>query len=113
MNLLFDQNISHRLISQIKDIFPLAKQVRELGLENQSDIKIWGFSKKHNYTIVTFDGDFYDLSIVRGHPPKIILIKTYNQTTVNIERILRINLTAISGFIKKDSLACLEILSFE
>jgi predicted nuclease of predicted toxin-antitoxin system len=97
----------------IKDIFPLAKQVRELGLENQSDIKIWEFAKKNNHTIVTFDGDFYDLSIVRGHPPKIILIKTYNQTTVNIERILRINLSAISAFINEENLACLEILSVE
>ena len=37
MKLLFDQNISHRLIANIQDILPESKQVRELGLENNSD----------------------------------------------------------------------------
>ena len=41
MKLLFDQNISHRLISYIKDIYPQARQVREIGLENASDKQIW------------------------------------------------------------------------
>jgi predicted nuclease of predicted toxin-antitoxin system len=41
MKLLFDQNISHRLIYLIKDIYPEAKQVREIGLENSSDKQIW------------------------------------------------------------------------
>jgi hypothetical protein len=34
MKLLFDQNISFRLINHIQDILPESKQVRELGLEN-------------------------------------------------------------------------------
>lgn len=33
MRLLFDQNISHRLVKQIIDLFPEAKQVRELGIK--------------------------------------------------------------------------------
>ena len=55
MRLLFDQNISFRVIKGIQDVFPLAKQVRELGLENYSDRLIWEFAKKEDYTIVTFD----------------------------------------------------------
>ena len=34
MKLLFDQNISFRIIPKLKDVFPEAKQVRELALEN-------------------------------------------------------------------------------
>ncbi len=37
MKLLFDQNISYRLINGIIDVFPDSKQVRELGLENATD----------------------------------------------------------------------------
>jgi predicted nuclease of predicted toxin-antitoxin system len=37
MKLLFDQNISHRLISHIHDILPEARQVRQIGLENYSE----------------------------------------------------------------------------
>ena len=45
MKLLFDQNISHRLLNNIQDILPEAKQVRNLGLENNSDKQIWEYAK--------------------------------------------------------------------
>ena len=64
MKLLFDQNISHRLISLIQDILPEARQVRQMGLENSSDKQIWEYAKEHDFTIVTFDDDFYDFSLV-------------------------------------------------
>ncbi|MFN4233950.1 MAG: DUF5615 family PIN-like protein [Bacteroidia bacterium] len=60
MRLLFDQNISFRIVEKIRDYFPLAAQVRTLGIENNTDIQIWKFAKDHNYTIVTFDADFFD-----------------------------------------------------
>jgi len=37
MKLLFDQNISYRLIRIIEDIFPDSKQVSQLNLENCTD----------------------------------------------------------------------------
>ncbi len=33
MKLLFDQNISFRIVSKLKDTIPEARQVRELGRE--------------------------------------------------------------------------------
>ena len=59
MRLLFDQNISFRVIKGIMDIYPDAKQVMEVNLENPTDLEIWLFAKKEGYTIVTFDSDFY------------------------------------------------------
>ena len=50
MKLLFDQNISYRLVKKIKEFFPEAKQVRELNLENKTDRQIWDFAKKNGYT---------------------------------------------------------------
>lgn len=37
MKLLFDQNISYRIIKKIKKEFPGAIQVKALGLEGKSD----------------------------------------------------------------------------
>ncbi len=51
MNLLFDQNISFRLVKRINKIFPNSKQVRELGLENATDFEIFEYAKRHNYII--------------------------------------------------------------
>jgi predicted nuclease of predicted toxin-antitoxin system len=111
MKLLFDQNISHRLIKQISDILPAAKQVRDFGIENYSDKSIWEFAKENKYTIVTFDSDFYDFSLVWGHPPKIVWIRTYNQTTKHVEELLRKHYETIRAFICDDGLACLEIIN--
>jgi predicted nuclease of predicted toxin-antitoxin system len=110
MNILFDQNISFRIIPLIQDIFPKAKQVRQLDLENKSDKQIWEYAKQHDFIIVTFDSDFYDFSLVWGHPPKIIWIRTSNQTTQNIEKIIRKHCDAISDFQNDNDLACLEII---
>lgn len=111
MKLLFDQNISHRLIVRIQDIFPKANHVRELGLENFADKQIWEYAKEHDFIIVTFDADFYDFSIVWGHPPKIVWIRTYNQTTRNIEELLRKYQNTMLAFQNDNDLTCLEILN--
>jgi len=66
MKLLFDQNISYRLVKQIIELFPGSKQVRELGLENSTDIEIFDFAKRNDFSIVTFDSNFYDLNVIKG-----------------------------------------------
>ena len=58
MKLLFDQNISYRITKTIADQFPNAKQVKELGLENSTNLEIWEYAKSNGFTIVTFDSDF-------------------------------------------------------
>ncbi len=113
MKILFDQNISHRLINRIKDIFPEARQVRDLGIENSSDREIWEFAKLNEYTIITFDGDFYDFSVVWGHPPKIVWLRAWNQTTIIIESILRQHHHNILSFLDEEELACLEIINVQ
>jgi len=111
MKLLFDQNISFRLVNKITNIFPNSRQVRELGLENASDSDIFDFAKKNEFTIVTFDSDFCGISVLRGFPPKIIWIRTGNITTNNIEKLLNTKSALILDFLKEDY-ACLEIDSF-
>ncbi len=113
MRLLFDQNISYRLIKQILDIFPESKQVRDLGIENHSDKSIWEFARNNDYTIITFDSDFYDFSLVWGHPPKIIWLRIQNQTTGNIEKLIRKHQETIHEFINNGELACLEIINID
>jgi predicted nuclease of predicted toxin-antitoxin system len=112
VKLLFDQNISFRIISKIKLNFPEAKQVRELGIENYSDLEIWKFAKVKEYTIETFDGDFYDLSNFRGFPPKIIWLRFGNTKTDFIANIINSKHSIINDFINAfeySEIACLEI----
>ncbi len=110
MKLLFDQNISYRLANKLKDILPAISHVKELGLENTTDKAIWDFAKSNGFTIVTFDSDFYDYSVLWGSPPKIIWIKSFNQSTVHIEQLLRSHSNAITEFDKNIEMTCLEII---
>jgi predicted nuclease of predicted toxin-antitoxin system len=112
MKLLFDQNISYRIPQLIEDIFPESKQVRNLKLENTTDRRIWDFAKKNNYCIVTFDSDFYDLSLVQGSPPKIIWLRMGNTSTKSLEKIIRENEILIKEFLENSDykeISCLEL----
>jgi predicted nuclease of predicted toxin-antitoxin system len=109
MKLLFDQNISFRIINKIALVYPNSEQVRRLQLENSSDLEIWTFAKNNNYTIITFDSDFFDLTNLYGHPPKIIWLKTGNTSTKEIAQLLINKVDLIKEFVENDEIACLEI----
>ena len=112
MKLLFDQNISPKITSQLSAEFKDAKQVRQLGLENSSDLNIFLFAKLNGYSIVTFDSDFVDLSVLKGVPPQIIWLKTGNLTTKSIVQLLISNKDLINDFLNQvfDSSGILEII---
>jgi predicted nuclease of predicted toxin-antitoxin system len=112
MKLLFDQNISYKITGKISEIFPDAKQVRHLGLENKSDKQIWDFANGNDFAIVTFDTDFYDLSNLFGIPPKIIWLRTGNRKTSDLAELILSKSEIINEFLTNPSykeIACLEI----
>jgi predicted nuclease of predicted toxin-antitoxin system len=112
MKLLFDQNISFRVVKWLQAIFPLAKQIRELNLENSTDREIWAYAKGEGYTIVTFDSDFYDLTLILGIPPKVIWLRFGNTSTNNLIKILTENQSIITEFVENSEyreIGCLEL----
>lgn len=112
MKLLFDQNISHRIISKLDSKFLQSKQVRELKLESTPDIDIWRYAKENDFTIVTFDADFIDIANMNGHPPKIIWLRIGNSTANKIADLILNKANEIEEFIqgeKQSNIACLEI----
>ncbi|MCK0161590.1 DUF5615 family PIN-like protein [Allomuricauda sp. F6463D] len=102
MKLLFDQNISFRLIKAIAPIFPQAYSVKELDLIDSSDIDIWRYAKDNHFTIITFDADFFDLNTLYGGPPKIIWLKTGNMTTTLIAQLFEDQQDLIKEFIEDE-----------
>jgi len=112
MKLLFDQNISFRVIKGIKNLYPEAKQVRELQLENFTDHDVWQYAKNYNFAIVTFDSDFYDLNLVHGSPPKIIWLRVGNTSTDSLINLFNKNHDLIEDFLFNpdySEVGCLEI----
>ena len=100
------------MINKLKLLYPNAVQVREAGLENVTDFEIWEYSKKHDFTIVTFDADFYEINILKGHPPKIIWLRIGNTATKNLVQLFEKNYELISEFILNKNykdIGCIEL----
>ena len=55
MKLLFDQNISHRILKIHYDDFAGSTSVKDEYLIDRSDKVVWEFAKKSNYIIVKQD----------------------------------------------------------
>lgn len=89
MKFLFDENLSHKLVGALEDLFPDSEYVRDMGLKAADDRLIWEEAKSKDLIIVSKDSDFYQRSLLYGHPPKVIWIRRGNCSTVAIASLLR------------------------
>lgn len=96
MKLLFDQNLAPRLVRQLEDIFPDSTHISRVGLERALDREVWRYARDNNFTIVTKDADFGELSVVLGYPPKVVWLRLGNCTTQQIGQALRRECSAIT-----------------
>ncbi|MFT4927672.1 MAG: putative nuclease of putative toxin-antitoxin system [Phenylobacterium sp.] len=103
MKLLLDNNLSHRLVARIIDLYPESSHVMTVGLDEAEDEEIWDYAKKNGFTIVTKDADYDDLSLVKGTPPKVIWLKVGNCRIATIESMIRNNATTLNNFIESDA----------
>ena len=110
MKLLFDENLSHRLVGILADEFPSCAHVRNIGLRAAEDGQIWDHARKQGLVIVSKDTDFRERSYVEGFPPKIIWLDVGNAGTVAIAELLRCERGRIDRFEKQEE-ASLLILS--
>jgi predicted nuclease of predicted toxin-antitoxin system len=109
MKLLLDQNISYKLVKQLEEYFPESSHLKFENLTESDDFEIWQFAKDNNFTIVTQDVDFSEISFLRGIPPKIIWLKFGNTTSQYIFETLIINFNSIVNFINEPNSSCLQL----
>ena len=98
MKLLFDQNLSSRLVHLLADVFPGSVHVRDAGMMEANDQQVWEFAMAGGFAIVSKDGDFFDLAALAENGPKIIWIQLGNCTTPQVESLLRMRASAILAF---------------
>ena len=89
MKLLFDQNLSHRLVNTLASEFPESTHVRDVGLEKALDGAVWEYAKANGFVIVSKDSDFHQRSFLFGHPPKVVWLRRGKCSTAMIEAMLR------------------------
>ena len=109
MKLLFDENLSRRLVARLADLFPASAHVAHEGLLQASDRWVWEHAKENQFTIVTADADFYELAITMGPPPKVIWLRGCDYPTAKAEQLLRGQAIRIAEFLKDTEQAVLVI----
>jgi predicted nuclease of predicted toxin-antitoxin system len=107
LKLLFDQNLSPRLVAALNDLFPTSSHVQTLEPDRATDAVVWDYAKHNDFAIVTKDIDFYEQSLLFGSPPKIIWIRRGNCATREIEQCIRANLENISKLNHQSDLAAI------
>lgn len=112
MKILVDQNISFRLLPHIESVFPDTSHVRDLGLTDFDDFKIFQYAREHQFdAILTLDEDFNNIQLEHGTPPKIIWLRVGNCSTAVLAAVILKNAQLILNFQQDNALECLEIFS--
>jgi predicted nuclease of predicted toxin-antitoxin system len=97
LKLLFDANLSPKLVRRLSELFPGSTHVFETGMAKfTADEVIWEYAKANGFSIVTADSDFLDLADSHGAPPKIVLLENCNYKTQFVEELLRRHAVRIS-----------------
>jgi predicted nuclease of predicted toxin-antitoxin system len=109
LKLLFDQNLSRKLVTRLADIFPDASHVQFHELAERTDTEIWEFAKLNNFCIVTQDADFAERSRLYGSPPKVVWLRCGNTPSDKIETLIRSGQEAIQELLGNPTLHCLEL----
>ena len=72
MKLLFDYNLSYKLVGSLADLFPDAEHIRNVNLYEADDCTVWEYARTNNCAIVSKDEDFHQMSFLYGAPPKVV-----------------------------------------
>jgi predicted nuclease of predicted toxin-antitoxin system len=96
MKLLFDQNLAPSLVAHVEDLFPGSEHVFNCGLGDASDIAIWEYARDNDFTLVSKDADFVELSTLHGPPPKVVWLRLGNCVTRDIHEAIRSNSIAVA-----------------
>ena len=88
MKLLFDENLSPRLVDLLGGEFPGSSHVRVAGLGGAPDTRIWDYAQEQGFTIVSKDDDFRQRSFLDGAPPKVVWLQVGNAGTTVVVNLL-------------------------
>jgi predicted nuclease of predicted toxin-antitoxin system len=109
VRLLFDQNLSHHLVTILAPVFPDSAHVRQFGLQSAPDEVIWDLARQHGFTVVSKDAEFHQRSFLFGFPPKIVWVRLGNCSTHDVASVLRRHEADIRRFCEDEFHAFLAI----
>lgn len=107
--LLFDENLSPRLVKLLAESFPNCLHVDDAGLHGCPDGEVWSYAGEHGFVLVSKDNDFRQLSFLRGAPPKVVWLRIGNAPTRAVVDLLGARKANVESFARDPDSALLMI----
>jgi predicted nuclease of predicted toxin-antitoxin system len=98
VKLLFDENLSRKLVVRLAELYPESAHVVEFDLLESPEREIWEFAKTRDFVIVSTASDFYELATTVGLPPKVVWLRSWAHSTRDAEAVLRREAIRITDF---------------
>jgi len=98
VKLLFDENLSPKLLDLLAAEFPGSAHIEHLRMRGATDAAIWAYARVHDYTIVSKDSDFRQYAFLYGPPPKVVWLSVENGGTTAIVHLLKARIAMLLAF---------------
>jgi len=98
VKLLFDENLSPRLVELLAAEFPGSAHVDHALGRGRPDADVWAHAFEQGYVIVSKDNDFRQRAFLSGPPPKVIWLAVGNASTQQILELLQSKLAELNAF---------------
>lgn len=89
MKLLFDENLSARLVALLQAEFPGSAHVEHLLGRGSGDSEVWERARVNGFMIASKDNDFRQRAFLLGPPPKVVWLSVGNAGTDAIATLLK------------------------
>jgi predicted nuclease of predicted toxin-antitoxin system len=103
VKLLFDENISQRLVPLLAAEYPESRHIEDLVERGSTDTGIWEIAKPLGFIVVSKDNDFRQRALLLGPPPKVIWLDLGNARTSAVAALLRVNVERVREFSEDQS----------
>lgn len=104
MKLLFDENLSPRLVDLLADLCPGSQSALLVGLGGQPDSAVWQYAVSHNLIVVSKDSDFVERAMMSRGDCKFVWLRLGNCTTQSAFLMLRNGLSRLKDFAESEDL---------
>ena len=98
MRLLFDENLSFRLVDLLAAEFPGSAHVEQAIGRSRPDAEVWRHAVANGYAIVSKDNDFRQRAFLSGPPPKVVWLDVSNAGTEQIAALLQSRAAEVNQF---------------
>lgn len=105
--LLFDENLSHRLVQRLQAEYPGSLHVEDLGLRGAPDGHLWNEAAQRGLIVLSKDDDFRQRALAYGPPPKVVWLPIGNLATSGIVKLMQRHVLAIRAFAEDPETALL------